>query len=241
MKLSRLATSREFTLSILALVLLSLTGSASRVSTDPLPHTPSAPAAAVVPTTPPVRTSTPTPVPRSAAKPAAKPAGPRVPIVSAALRPPPRIRTDQYPVRVVVAGVDISLPIKPVGVTKKREMELPGTIAEVGWYRFGANPSWKNGATVLASHVDTRAEGLGPFARLSEVKKGAEVTITDKNGGKFSYRVAKVTRMDKSKVPWPQVFDERGHPRLVMITCGGAYDQESGYRDNVLVTAFPFR
>ncbi len=118
---------------------------------------------------------------------------------------------------------------------------MPGTVTEVGWYRFGANPSWRTGTTVLASHVDTRAEGLGPFARLSDVKQGAEVTVTDRSGDRFRYRVAKVTWMDKSKVPWPQVFDERGHPRLVMITCGGAYDQGSGYRDNVLVTAFPYR
>ena len=107
-------------------------------------------------------------------------------MVSAALRKPPKIRTDDNPVEVKVADVDISLPIKPVGVTKKGEMELPETIAEVGWYRFGANPSWRTGTTVLASHVDTRAEGLGPFARLSEVKEGAEVTVTDKSGDKFS-------------------------------------------------------
>ena len=60
--------------------------------------------------------------------------------------------------------------------------------------------------------MDTRAEGLGPFARLSEVKEGAEVTIIDKSGDKFSYRVAKVTRMDKSKVPWPDVFAKAATP-----------------------------
>ena len=60
MRLGRLATSREFTLSVLVLVLLSLTGSASRVPTDALPQTPSAHSLsgpAAVPTPRPVRAS----------------------------------------------------------------------------------------------------------------------------------------------------------------------------------------
>ena len=194
MKLSRLATSREFTLSILVLVLLSLTGSASRVPTDALPQTPSAPSpiewAGRGPYPAASPRSTPSPPARPAAKPPAKPAAkpptPRVPVVSAALRPPPKPSTDNDPVEVRVADVDIALPIKPVGVTKKGEMEVPGTVKEVGWYRFGANPSSRTGTTVLASHVDTRAEGLGPFARLSDVKQGAEVTVTDQSGDRFT-------------------------------------------------------
>ena len=64
-------------------------------------------------------------------------------MVSAALRKPAKIRTDDNPVEVKIADVDVSLPIKAMGATKKGEMELPETVAEVGWYRFGANPSWK--------------------------------------------------------------------------------------------------
>ena len=131
------------------------------------------------------------------------------------------------------------MPVKPVGVTKKGEMELPETNTEVGWYRFGANPSSRTGTTVLAAHVDTRAEGVGPFVLLRQIKVDAAVTVTDESGDRREYRVAKVQQVDKEKIDWNQVFDEVGHPRLVMITCGGAYDRESGYRDNVLVTAFP--
>ena len=139
-----------------------------------------------------------------------------------------------------MANLDISLPVIPVGVTKKGEMGLPGTIREVGWYRFGAHPSSRTGATVLAAHVDTREEGLGPFARLRDAKAGTAVAVTDQSGDRHEYRVVSVTKVDKTRIAWPQVFAESGRPRLVLITCGGAYDQEGGYRDNVLVTAVPY-
>jgi hypothetical protein len=240
--MSRLVTSRELTLSLVLLALLGLTGSAGRVPADALPQTPPGPTQsrglAAVPTPRPVRDS---PVPT---KPVAKSSPkvvpvPRVPIVGTAPRRPAPVRTNDHPAKLTVEGLDLALPVKAVGVTKKGEMEVPETIKEVGWYRFGAHPSSRTGTTVLAAHVDTRREGLGPFARLQEAKAGTRVVVTDSDGDRHPYKVADVTSMDKAKVPWRQVFAEGGHPRLVLITCGGAYDQESGYRDNVLVTAFP--
>lgn len=233
----RLVTSRELTLSLVALALLCLTGSANRAPADALPQTPPDPAAAAVPTPRPARVSPPArPTPPAAKRPAPTP---RVPIVGTAPRRPPPVRTNDHPVKVAVAELDISLDVKATGVTKKGEMEIPDTVAEVGWYRYGSFPSSKTGTTVLAAHVDTRHEGVGPFSRLREAKVGAAVTVVDEDGDKHNYKVAAVTKVDKGKVNWRQVFTESGHPRLVMITCGGAYDQDSGYRDNVLVTAFP--
>ena len=159
--------------------------------------------------------------------------------MSAAPRRPAKVDTSVFPAKLTSKDLDLSVAVTPVGVTKDGEMELPETVKQVGWYRFGALPSSSAGTTVLAAHVDTRAEGLGPFSHLREAKKGDEVTIVDEAGRERRYRVAAVTSLAKKKIDWDQVFDRRGNPRLVMVTCGGAYDQDSGYRDNVLVTAFP--
>ena len=141
--------------------------------------------------------------------------------------------------RVVAKAVGLDLDVVPTGVAKNGQMDLLDKPSQLGWYRFGAQPSSRTGTTVLAAHVDTRREGLGPFARLREAKAGTRVIVTDTDGDRHAYKVADVTSMDKAEVPWREVFAEGGHPRLVLITCGGAYDQENGYRDNVLVTAFP--
>ena len=79
-------------------------------------------------------------------------------------------------------SLGISLPIRPVGVDEDGTMELPGTVSRAGWYEFGARPADPDGTTVLAAHVDTRAEGLGPFARLREAREGSTVAVTDRRG-----------------------------------------------------------
>jgi hypothetical protein len=43
------------------------------------------------------------------------------------------------------------------------------------------------------------------------------------------------------KAPIADLFDRDGPPRLVVLTCGGAYDARNGYRDNVVVIAEPDR
>lgn len=238
MKPSRLATRREITLAILVVVLLGLTGSSSQVPAELLPQNPSAPMAgpATSPTTP--AASKPSPVRRTNAAPP-KSVLPKIPVVDAAPKRPPKIDTSVFPAKLASRDLGISLPVKAVGVTKDGAMEVPDTVQEVGWYRFSSNSSSRVGTIVLASHVDTRKEGLGQFVQLHDAKKGQKVTLVDGSGRKSEYRIAEVAWQDKTKVDWDRVFDRAGSPRLVMITCGGAYDQDDGYRDNVLVTAFP--
>ncbi len=163
---------------------------------------------------------------------------PAVPVVDAGLRPH-RAGAGTQPRRLEVAGVDIDLPVVPVGVTDDRAMQLPDSVDTVGWYRFGPRPADRRGTTVLAAHVDSVDEGLGPFAKLRWTSKGSVVAVTDARGDTTRFRVTSVQRVAKSKVALDHVFDRAGEPRVAIITCGGAYDQESGYRDNVIVTAEP--
>jgi LPXTG-site transpeptidase (sortase) family protein len=129
------------------------------------------------------------------------------------------------------------MDVVPVGVEPDGDMALPKTVAEAGWYQFGPRPGDASGATVLAAHVDTHAEGLGPFARLRSVKRGASVVLSTRDGAVHRYRVSSVQLVPKSEVPAAAVFDREGPPRLTLVTCGGAYDRGNGYSDNVVVTA----
>lgn len=186
---------------------------------------------------PPPAISTPSPLPSRAAAPAAslKPAGPPVPITGTdpALTLPSEATE---PVRLEVDGVDIAMDVVPVGVADG-EMALPESVSRVGWYEFGSRPADTAGTTVLAAHVDSRTEGLGPFARLRGVRSGAEVTVTTRDRTVHRYQISSVKRIPKREVPLAQVFDRDGSPRLILVTCGGAYDQRTGYSDNVVVTA----
>ena len=120
-------------------------------------------------------------------------------------------------------------------------MELPGTVRRAGWYRFGATPRERSGTTVIAAHVDTRSEGLGPFSRLTSVRRGDRIVLTDRAGDDHAYWIISRRLVDRTRLPVDDLFDRDGAPRLVVLTCGGAYDARNGYRDNVVVIAEPDR
>jgi Sortase domain len=134
---------------------------------------------------------------------------------------------------------DIDLPIEPVGVADDGWMELPTTAFAIGWYQFGARPADKAGTTVLAGHVDTKKEGLGPLAALRDVDEGASIVLAAADGRSRRYAVAEVEVIRKARVPLDQIFAREGPETLVVITCGGPYSRSTGYRDNVVVTARP--
>ena len=134
---------------------------------------------------------------------------------------------------------DIDLPVEPVGVADDGWMELPTSAYAVGWYRFGARPADRSGTIVLAGHVDTKAEGLGPLAALRGVEDGAEIALSAADGKSRRYSVTDVKMIRKARVPLEQIFAREGPETLVVITCGGPFSRSTGYRDNVIVTATP--
>jgi hypothetical protein len=47
-----------------------------------------------------------------------------------------------------------------------------------------------------------------------------------------------VQRFDRQRLP-SELFGRTGPELLRLITCGGAYDPETGYEQNLVVTAVP--
>ena len=105
---------------------------------------------------------------------------------------------------------DIDLPVLPVGVADGGMMGLPTTAYAVGWYEFGARPADRAGTTVLAGHVDTKAEGLGPLAALRGVDQGSQIVVTAIDGTSRRYRVTEVREIRKARVPLEQIFTRDG-------------------------------
>ncbi|KON73323.1 hypothetical protein M768_10305 [Cellulosimicrobium cellulans F16] len=145
------------------------------------------------------------------------------------------------PTRVVVADLDVDLPVEPAGVDPEGRMALPGSGDVAAWYRFGPAPASPAGTTVVAAHVDD-PDGVGPFARLAEITTGARVDVVDATGASYTYTVTDVRSVPKPDVPLDELFDRTGERRLVLVTCGGAWDRDRrSYSDNVVVTATPVR
>ena len=142
--------------------------------------------------------------------------------------------------RLQIPDVGIDLPVDPVGVTADGLMEIPEDADRAGWYEFGPAPSDPAGSTVVAAHVDSRLTGIGQFARLRKVPVGSTLSLTTADGSVHTYRVSTVEKIAKDQAPVDQWFDRSGAPRLVLVTCGGAWRRDIGhYADNVVVTAEP--
>jgi len=171
------------------------------------------------------------------AGPTPRPAPPAVPIQGTDLAPAAEVMP---PVRIAIPDARIDIAVAPVGVLDTGVMELPAQVDVAGWYRFGPGPASAAGATVLAAHVDSLRYGRGPFSRLKELGVGATVTVTTADGAAHAYTITSNERVSKQEIPLDAVFDQAGAPRLVLITCGGQFDQGTGhYLDNILVTATP--
>jgi len=188
----------------------------------------------------------PAPVPTVAATATASPKTtpppvlPDVPLYDAALGAQPAPATAPPPVRLVVPDVGIDMAVDPVGVKDDGEMAIPEDADRAGWYEFGPTPSDPQGSTLVAAHVDSWQTGIGQFAKLRKVAVGSTLTVTTADGTAHGYRVVDVTKVAKEGAPVDQWFDRSGAPRLVLVTCGGAFRRDIGhYTDNVVVTAEP--
>lgn len=205
------------------LILLPLAGCAGGVAA------PAAPPAASTSAASPTRAATPTAA-------ADRPSAPVVPTTRATLG---SVAAEPEPTRFAAGSVGIDLPVKSYGVDDAGFMLLPETVDQVAWYAYSARPGDGAGTTVLAAHVDTAAEGLGPFARLEDLREGDDLSLTDADDRVRSYVVTSVEEVDKAEVPLDRVFRRDGEPELKVITCGGRFDRRTGYSDNVIVSARP--
>lgn len=156
----------------------------------------------------------------------ARPATPDAPPASATV-----------PVRVTIPALDLRLPVLALGVDDRGLMALPDTAFSLAWYRYGPRPGDPAGATVIAGHVDTAEEGVGPLARLAGLRPGDRIEVVT-GRGTVSYAVTSVDRIAKSVLDLPALFSRAGRARLHLVTCGGDYLAErGGYQDNLVVTA----
>jgi LPXTG-site transpeptidase (sortase) family protein len=185
----------------------------------------------------------PTPAASSAAAPTTAapttpvPTTPSVPVQDGALGPAGPAAP--APVRLELPSLGVRAAVRPVGVDRAGELEVPEDVAEVGWYRFGPRPG-DAGSAVLSGHINSAEQGPGAFVGLSKLKVGDPVTVTTGDGKTRRYRVTATKEWPKSEVPLDTLFDRSGPARLTLVTCGGGFREDvRSYKDNIAVTAVP--
>ncbi len=152
----------------------------------------------------------------------------------------PSANDDQpQPVSISIDSLEIDdAPIEDVGIEPNGEMEVPEP-QDVGWYSFGPTPG-AEGSSVLAAHIASGGVD-GVFRYLDQVEPGDIVTIEYGDSQPTQqFRIDRVEQYNKTQLPFEDIFRRSGDPQLVLVTCGGDFNEtESSYEDNVVAYATP--
>lgn len=170
---------------------------------------------------------------------ASSPRAPSIAVSSARLIDHAKVKDGPSPVHLSIPSIGLGGRVVAVGVEATTgNVEIPSDVRTAGWYRFGPRPG-DHGSAVLVGHVSSAGQGPGLFFRLRELQPGARILVGFESGPSSWFRVT--ARRSYLKADLPQdIFSRSGTPRLVLVTCGGPFDQTTGhYEDNVVVYAVP--
>ena len=143
------------------------------------------------------------------------------------------------PVALRVPDLRIDAPVVDVGVTGDGAVQVPADGWRVGWYRFGPVPG-EDGSAVLVGHVDTARQGPGALHPLARAEAGQVVEVVLADGTARRFAVTARREVAKADLPVEELFERTGPARLVLVTCGGEFDEETrSYASNVVVAAQP--
>jgi hypothetical protein len=146
--------------------------------------------------------------------------------------------------RMVAPSVGIDNAIEEIGITNNQLDTPKDAVNKVGWYYIYAKPGFGKNA-VFAAHVNYNFK-QGPFANLSKVKPGDQITVQMQDGPAYVYEVIFYQRYDVKAIPMGELIDAPQKPAtdewITLITCGGRFlqTQDNGlgeYLDREVVIA----
>ena len=130
------------------------------------------------------------------------------------------------------------VPVDPVSTRTDGVLGVPSDIERAGWWSGGSSVGDPLGATLIAAHVDSRTQRLGPFASLLSVRLGQRFVLSSATL-KQTFRVTSMRVLPKGSLrrhPW--MYRASGDRRLVLVTCSPPYlPEKGGYQNLAVVTA----
>ena len=130
--------------------------------------------------------------------------------------------------------------IRPVGTTRNGLLDVPDDIERAGWWSGGSRLGDPFGSTLVAAHVDSRTQGLGPFASLLGVRAGDRIHVWS-HGLRQDFEVISLRLRPQGTIgPMSYLHSPDGPRRLTLVTCAGPYDaSRGGYQNLAVITAMP--
>ena len=114
--------------------------------------------------------------PRASSSPSTAPTSAPAP---SAVAPARRARTALVPEapRVVTLPSGRAVAVAPAATLRSGLLDVPDDLGVAGWWQGGSRLGDPFGSILVAAHVDSRTQGLGPFAELLTVTRGERVGV----------------------------------------------------------------
>lgn len=142
------------------------------------------------------------------------------------------------PDELAIPSIDVSAPVYPEAISNY-SLDIPGNVKDVGIWNDGGQVDGSDGTVLLAGHINWYNQGNGVLYDLATIKPGALIYLSDATGRVTSWKAVSLQAYPKAQLP-QGIFAPVGPRRLAIVTCGGAFDPQTGhYADNVVVMATP--
>lgn len=128
------------------------------------------------------------------------------------------------PVRIKIPSIKLDANIQQLGIANDGSMEVPKSLIDVGWYKWGPRPGAK-GSAVIDGHLNGPHYALGVFDQLQKLKRGDNVYIVDNNGKSILF-VVRETRTFSPQSDTNEVFNKTDGYHLNLITCEGVWNSD---------------
>ena len=152
------------------------------------------------------------------------------------------VARDREPISLSIPDLGVESPVVTTSMDASRSIVVPEDVMETGWYDGSRRLGASYGSTVIVGHRDSATQGSGALFGIEEIPLGSTITVTAQDGTTHEFIVDSVELIDKSLLPAeaPRIFSLTGEYRLVLITCGGAFDEGArSYLSNIVITALP--
>jgi sortase A len=138
------------------------------------------------------------------------------------------------PISISIPSIDVAADVVKVGITSEGNMAVPSNFDDTGWYRRGPAPG-QVGNAVVAGHLDDGRGNGAVFERLSELRIGDKVFVTNEVGEKLAFEVREIRLVSYNDPPLEEIFGTSTAMRLNLITCDGTWLPEKNMYDKRLV------
>ena len=149
----------------------------------------------------------------------------------------PRAMPKSIPMKIRIPSIGVDTSIISVGLNQQGAIAMPDSVDVGAWYNGSPTPG-QLGPAIIAGHVDNYYKGTGAFFLLRETQVGDMIYVDRADGTTATFKVADIKQVPQANFPTQEVFGNINYAGLRVITCGGAFNNQTyEYEDNIVVFA----